>query len=173
MSEASPALSPLFAALKSFLSRVDRLTYWIIVAVIGTMTVIVAVQVIMRYFFGLSIDSADELSRLLFVWSIFLAVPHGVRLGIHVGIDVLVGTLSATARDRIFRATCLVSMVLMAVVCLGAWTATLERWPELMPTLPLSSGMFYIPLLICAVHSFLHLLLQMRCGAQVWAGENP
>ncbi|MCQ9617895.1 TRAP transporter small permease [Paenalcaligenes niemegkensis] len=172
MSELNPATPAGFAALKQFLKRLDQFTYWIIVAMIGGMTILVALQVILRYFFGTSIDSADELSRLLFVWSIFIAIPHGVRHGVHVGIDVFVSLLPSAAREVIFRLTCVVSLLLMALVFLGAWTAVIERWPELMPTLPISSAVFYIPLLICAGHSFLHLLLLLRCGSKTWLGEN-
>lgn len=161
-------LTPAFEQLKRVLSRVDALTYWIIAGAIGGMTLIVAIQVVMRYFFGLSIDSADELSRLLFVWAIFLAIPHGVKAGVHVGIDILISRFRDHTREIIFRITGVLSLVLMVMLIYGAAVATMERWPELMPTLPISSAVFYIPLLICAIHSSLHLVLQIRGGPLVW-----
>lgn len=172
MNQSKPVMPAGFGALKAALKRFDNLTYWVIVFMTGGMASLVALQVVLRYFFSMSIDSADELSRLLFVWAIFIAIPHGVRHGVHVGIDIFVNLLPNTAREVIFRITCAISLLLMFLVFLGSWTATVERWPELMPTLPISSAVFYIPLLICAGHSALHLLLLLRCGSKTWAGDN-
>ena len=172
MSQPSPAMPAGFGMLKLLLKRFDNLTYWVIVFMTGGMAFVIALQVILRYFFSTSIDSADELSRLLFVWAIFIAIPHGVRHGVHVGIDVFVNLLPNATREAVFRLTCAISLLLMILVFFGSWTATVERWPELMPTLPITSALFYIPILISAAHSFFHLLLLLRCGSKTWEGEN-
>ena len=72
-----------------FLKKFDEISYIAVCASMGLMAFIVSVQVILRYFFSHSIDSADELSRLFFVWTMFLAIPHGLKYGSHVGIDFL------------------------------------------------------------------------------------
>ena len=48
---------------------------------------LVSVQVLLRYAFKNSIGWADEVSRLLFVSSIFLAIPLGMKEGAHIGIE--------------------------------------------------------------------------------------
>jgi TRAP-type C4-dicarboxylate transport system permease small subunit len=143
---------------------VDRTSYWGVVVALGMMTVLVTAQVITRYVFNSSIDSADELSRLFFVWSIFLAIPHGVKFGTHVGIDLLVSRLAEAKRELVFRGVSAMGALLMAVVFYAALIATIDKWPELMPTLNFTAAVYYIPVLICAGHSILHLLLQTSSG---------
>ena len=152
------------AILLSFLALVDRTSYWGVVIAMGMMTALVTAQVIMRYGFNSSIDSADELSRLFFVWSIFLAIPHGVKYGTHVGIDLLVARFGAARREIVFRWVSAMSALLMIVVLYAAVVATIDKWPELMPTLNFTAAVYYLPVLICAGHSLMHLLLQASLG---------
>jgi len=164
---------PGLAAAKAALRAVDRASYAVVATVMAAMAAIVAVQVFMRYVVGTSIDSADELSRLFFVWSIFLAIPHGVKYGIHVGIDLVVRLLPDPVQRGLFRVVAAAGAVLMSVVLAVSWTATLDKWPELMPTLPISAGVYYVAVLIGAGHSALHLLLLAAGGPDTWQGETP
>jgi TRAP-type C4-dicarboxylate transport system permease small subunit len=159
-------------ALKQILVVTDRVSYAAIVAVMAAMTILVSVQVICRYLFSYSIDSADELSRLFFVWAMFLAIPHGVRYGVHVGIDLVVRMLSLPAQEIVFRLVNLAGFVLMAIVFAVSWTATADKWQELMPTLPITAAVYYIPILISTGHSALHLLGQTFAGTRFWQGAT-
>ncbi|MFT6903484.1 MAG: TRAP-type C4-dicarboxylate transport system permease small subunit [Oleiphilaceae bacterium] len=146
----------------------DIASYWTIVITMGLMVMIVSLQVLWRYVLGSSIDSADELARLFFVWTIFLAIPHGIKSGAHIGIDLLVVRLPDNYREILFRVITAVSCLLMLTVMFGAWTAMLDRWPELMPTLPITSAIYYIALLICGTHSFMHLVFLSWGGSKAW-----
>jgi len=50
---------------------------------------VVSLQVLLRYALNSSLGFADEMSRLTFVWSIFLGIPLGIRLGAHIGMELL------------------------------------------------------------------------------------
>jgi TRAP-type transport system small permease protein len=158
-------------SLMSLTRGLDRISYGIVVAVMAAMTILVSTQVFVRYALSSSIDSADELSRLFFIWAIFLAIPHGVKYGVHVGIDLLVDMTSERTKDAIFRLCCVLSAILMIVTFVVSWTATIDKWPELMPTLPVTAALFYIPVLISAGHSFLHLVVLAWGGRTVWKEE--
>lgn len=151
---------------------VDRASYWGVVIALGTMTALVTAQVITRYGFNSSIDSADELSRLFFVWSIFLAIPHGVKYGTHVGIDLLISRLGDSKKEMVFRSVSSISALLMIVVLYAATIATIDKWPELMPTLNFTAAVYYIPVLICAGHSLLHLIIQASLGQAAIARDE-
>ena len=56
------------------------------------------------------------------------------------------------------------SALLMIVVLYAAVVATIDKWPELMPTLNFTAAVYYLPVLICAGHSLMHLLLQASLG---------
>lgn len=168
---APPPSGGAFGALKRLVGACDATTYWAIVLVMGLMATIVSLQVFWRYVLGSSIDSADELSRLFFIWAIFLAIPHGVKHGVHVGIDLFVMLMPVSLREWLFRAMAAIATLLMLTVTLGAWVATMDRWPELMPTLPITSSIYYIAVLICGLHAFLHLALLAWGGSRTWEEE--
>lgn len=158
-------------SLMSLTRGLDRVSYWVVIAVMTVMTILVSLQVFTRYVLASSIDSADELSRLFFIWAIFLAIPHGVKYGVHVGIDLIVNLLPKRAQDVVFRLSCVLSAILMIVTFAVSWTATLDKWPELMPTLPITAAVYYIPVLISTGHSFLHLIILAWGGQTVWKEE--
>jgi TRAP-type C4-dicarboxylate transport system permease small subunit len=148
------------------LGLLDRLSYVVLVASMGAMVIIVALQVFFRYVLNDSLGFADELSRLFFVWSMFLAMPHGIKYGIHVGIDLVVNLLPAPVKGVLARLVALASAGLLLVVFAVAVIATVDNWPEQMPTLEVTSSLFYIPVLIFAIHGVLHLV------AIAWSGEH-
>ena len=144
---------------RTTLGRVDRFSYAGVVITMSLMTLHVTAQVVTRYAINSTIDSADELSRLFFISS-----PHGVRYGTHVGIDLMFSKLAAKNREIVFRIVSGLGVFLMAVVTYAATIATIDKWPELMPTINFTAAVYYIPVLICAFHSLLHLLWQVFAG---------
>jgi len=123
-----------------FLKKVDKLSYLAVCASMGLMTFIVSVQVILRYFFSHSIDSADELSRLFFVWTMFLAIPHGLKYGSHVGIDFLFNKFSNNTKKTLTRVFSISILALLLIVFYTSLKISIEKWDELMPTLNFSAS---------------------------------
>lgn len=138
----------------------DRTSYYAILVVMSMMTLFVSAQVFTRYALSSSIDSADELSRLFFVWAIFLAIPHGIKVGIHVGIDALVSHFPMGLQQRLDQLMAWIGAAMMAALFWISLGAVASKWQELMPTLPVTAAVFYLPVLICAGHSCLHLVAQ-------------
>lgn len=165
-----PAVRPAgpFSVFLRGLGLLDRLSYVVLVAVMGALVVIVAVQVVFRYVLNESLGFADELSRLFFVWSMFLAMPHGIKYGSHVGIDLVVDLLPPPVKAALARLVALASAGLLLVVFAAAVIATVDNWPEQMPTLEVTSSLFYIPVLIFALHGVLHLSALAWGGADCW-----
>src|SRR5690606_1745916 len=101
-----------------------------------------------------------------FIWAMFLAIPHGIKYGVHVGIDLFIMPLSAAKKNLLFRIMSAAGTILMAAVFYASYIAVIDKWQELMPTLPVTAAVYYIPVLICAAHSFVHLLYL------VWLGQR-
>jgi TRAP-type C4-dicarboxylate transport system permease small subunit len=161
-----------FQTARALLAAIDRASYALIVFAMGTMAVIVALQVFLRYALSASMDSAEELSRLAFVWAMFLAIPHGIRYGVHVGIDVLVILFPEDLRRALFRVTSGLGALLMVLVLYAAIFVTADKWQDLMPTIEFTAAVFYIAVLISAAHSLLHLLLLAWGGEDAWKGAE-
>ncbi|MBB3190463.1 TRAP transporter small permease [Halomonas cerina] len=154
------ASSPVTRHFLHGLALFDRTSYYAILVAMGLMTLLVSAQVFARYVLDTSIDSADELSRLFFVWAIFLAIPHGIKVGIHVGIDALVTHFPAPLQRRLAQLMSWVGAIMMGVLFWISIGAVASKWQEMMPTLPITAALFYIAVLICAAHSCLHLVAQ-------------
>ena len=148
-------------ALRSALDGVDALSRWAVVACMAAMICVVSAQVFLRYGFSASLDWAEEISRLTFVWAVFMAIPHGVRLSAHVGIDVLARRFPPAAGQLLERLLKLSSAVLMGLVAVQAALAARDNWDQLMPTVNLSSGWFYLAVTVGCAHSAWHLVAQV------------
>jgi TRAP-type transport system small permease protein len=140
------------------LDAVDRLARKVIVAASAAMILIVTLQVVLRYGFNSSIDWSEEISRLLFVWCMFLAIPLGIREGAHVGIELLVAHIALAARARLAKACALGGAAMMVVVFWQAVSVAALTWDEMMQSVNLSTNWFMVPVAIAAAHSFLHFI---------------
>ena len=151
------------------LDGIDWVAALLVILIMTGMVVVVSTQVFLRYVLNLSLDWAEEISRLLFVWSIFLAIPLGIKRGSHLSIVLLTERLPPGLRTRLFRTMSALAMALMAVVAWQAGVLTRDQWDEPMSTLNISVGLFMLPLAIGAVHSLLHLLVGFIDGVPVKA----
>ncbi|WP_309679827.1 TRAP transporter small permease [Polaromonas sp.] len=140
------------------LRGLDQLVTGALLAAVAAMVGVVSAQVALRYGFNRSIDWADEIGRLAFVWSIFLAIPLGVRQGAHIGIDVLADKLPENWRDALKRSGAALCALMMAAIAWAALGVAREQWDELMATVDWSVGWFIVPVGIGALLSALHLL---------------
>ena len=140
------------------LTGLDKLVTGLLLAAVAVMVGVVSAQVALRYGFNRSIDWADEVGRLSFVWAIFLAIPLGVRQGAHIGIDIVADKLPAGVRGVLRRAAAALSAVMMGVIAWASLGVAREQWDELMATVDWSVGWFIVPVGIGALLSALHLV---------------
>lgn len=140
------------------LDGVDRAARWAIIAGSAAMIAVVSAQVVLRYLFNTSLDWSEEVSRLLFVWCMFLAIPLGIREGAHVGIELLVVHFPEPVRRGLAKLCAAVAAAMMVVVAWQTWKVGQVTWDELMQSLNISSGWFLVPVALAAAHSVLHLV---------------
>ena len=79
----------------------DKLEEYLMVFLVAVMTVLIFVQVVMRYVFSNSLAWTEELSRYLFLWSIWLGASYGVKTKTHVKLTVLTEKLNSLIFDNI------------------------------------------------------------------------
>ena len=68
----------------------DNLEEFIIVPLIFAMSIIIFIQVIMRYVFQNSLTWSEELARYLFVWLVYFSVSFTARRQKHIRIDAAI-----------------------------------------------------------------------------------
>lgn len=142
----------------SILARADQGARIAVITGTALMILVVSAQVVMRYLFNGSLDWADEVSRLAFVWTIFLAIPLGIPDGTHVGIDLLVSRFPARLRANTKRLMSLLAAGMMAVVCYATIVVAMVTWSERLGSLNITSSIFFFPVAMGAAHSALHLV---------------
>lgn len=140
------------------LGVLDNVVLVALLVAVAAMVSVVSAQVALRYGFNRSIDWADEVSRLGFVWSIFLAIPLGVRQGAHIGINIVVDKLPLFQRQALQRGGALLCAAMMFVIAWAAMSVAREQWDELMSVLDWSVGWFIVPVGVGALLSGLHLV---------------
>jgi TRAP-type transport system small permease protein len=154
------ALRPLGLALEAL----DTAACWAICASIAVMVGVVSTQVGLRYGLNRSLDWADEISRLCFVWSIFLAIPLGIRARAHIGVEMLVARLPVALRGAFGRLTALVSAAMLILIAWESALLCIDQWDETMASVNASAAWFIVPLIWLGLHGALHLL---------WAAAFP
>lgn len=145
--------------LRRGMNRLDWLSARVIIAVMAIMVVVVTAQVFLRYALSASMDAADEIARLSFIWVVFMAIPHAVGLARHVGIDTLVKHLPVRIFAKLYYASCIAVGLLMLVVAYQAVVVARDSWDQLLPTLNISSSWFYVALVVSGLHSAGHFFL--------------
>jgi TRAP-type C4-dicarboxylate transport system permease small subunit len=143
----------------------DVAACWSLVGLISLMVLVVSAQVVLRYLFNNSLDWADEVARLCFVWSIFIAIPLGLKSGAHIGIEMLVVRFAPWLRKALARAVALVGAALLLLVAWESVVIAWDQWDELLSSVSASAAWFIVPLAFCGVHGALHLIWQSLTGA--------
>jgi C4-dicarboxylate transporter DctQ subunit len=98
-----------------------RLEESLIAFLLAVMTLITFCQVIARYFFNYSFAWALELTTFLFGGLIFIGMSYGVRVGAHVGIDVIVRRLGGRAARNVAIVATLLCLLYAGIVLVGGW----------------------------------------------------
>jgi TRAP-type C4-dicarboxylate transport system permease small subunit len=146
------------------LLALDTVAGWAIVGFLSAMVVVVATQVVLRYAFNSSLGWADELSRLTFVWTIFLAIPLGVRAGVHIGMEILTARLPGPVQNFLARAMAAGAAALMGLVAWQAVVVAADQWDEKLASMEASAAWFIVAIVVGAAHSMLHLVLIVLTG---------
>ncbi len=103
------------------LGWLERLEEGLIAFLLAVMTLITFAQVVARYAFNYSFVWALELTSYLFAWLIFLGMSYGVRVGSHIGVDILVKTLGPVAARAVSVVSTLLCMFYTAIIFAGSW----------------------------------------------------
>jgi TRAP-type C4-dicarboxylate transport system permease small subunit len=130
------------------LSGLARLALWISGAGLTLMTIIIFWQVFSRYVLNRSPSWTEAFSVLLMGWFIFLGAAVGVRERTHLGFDVLLYFLPASAKAVLRTVSDVVVLAFGAgMIVYGVQLARLT-WKTVMPSLMLPGGVAFLPVIL-------------------------
>lgn len=136
--------------MKTFLTRGAEA---LLALCLAAMVLCVFGNVVLRYGFDSGINATEELSRLLFVWMVFLGAAAAYPVGQHMAFTSLVGTLRD--RPRAFAAATLVIRLLVLMACVllgwGAWQQVVVGLDSHSVVLGYPVALLPLPALLCSV----------------------
>ena len=117
---------------------------------LALMATLVFVNVVLRYGFGSGIAASEELSRLLFVWMVFIGATAAYPAGEHMAFTSLVGLLR---KNRIAMAgiTVVIRLLVVLVCALVAWGA----WQQVVVGMDSRSVVLQYPAALLPLPAFL------------------
>jgi TRAP-type C4-dicarboxylate transport system permease small subunit len=162
-----PSLTPLAA-------RSLRLADNLMAACLAVMALAVFINVVLRYGFGTGVAASEELSRLLFVWMVFIGATAAYPLGEHMAFTSLVALLRK--RPAAFKAATLLIRLLVVTACIllgwGAWQQVIVGLGSHSVVLAYPTALLPLPALLCAVAIGLMALVELLRGMPLDLGHG-
>ena len=115
----------------------------LIVGCLAVMAVLVFGNVVLRYAFDSGIAVSEELSRLLFVWLIFLGAILASVQHAHIGFDALMQRLPVAGRKLAVLFTGALMLWACGMFLVGGWKQTQINLGNAYPVLGISYGWLY------------------------------
>ena len=73
----------------------------IVVALMALMSVLIGVQIFMRYVMGASLSWSEELARYFFIWATYVGIAYAVRKDAHIRVTMGTDLLSARGQPYV------------------------------------------------------------------------
>ncbi len=115
----------------------------LIVACLAIMGILVFGNVVLRYAFNSGIAISEELSRLLFVWLIFMGAVLASARRIHIGFDTLQQAVGPRVRRALVVFTGMLILAGCGIFIVGGWRQTLINLGNTYPVLDISYAWLY------------------------------
>ncbi|CAM3657342.1 TRAP transporter small permease [Castellaniella denitrificans] len=123
----------------------------LIVACLTIMGILVFGNVVLRYAFNSGIAISEELSRLLFVWLIFMGAVLASARRIHIGFDTLQRAVGPRARRALVVFTGALILAGCVIFIVGGWRQTVINLGNTYPVLGISYAWLYGTALVFGV----------------------
>lgn len=127
-----------------------RLSSTVMAICLGVMALSVFLNVVLRYGFGSGVAASEELSRLLFVWMVFIGATAAYPAGEHMTFTSLVGLLRHKPRAML-AATLVIRLLVVTASGMIAWGA----WQQVIVGLDSHSVVLGYPTALLPLPAFL------------------
>ena len=101
---------------------INKLEEVIISLLLASMTLLVFVEVVFRFGFGVGIHWAQEMTLLLSGWMVMFGVSYGIKVGSHIGVDALVRLFPGNVRRVVAGIAVILCLVYCGLFLSGSWT---------------------------------------------------
>ncbi len=99
----------------------NRLEEALISFLLAAMTLLTFLQVVLRYVFNSGLIWALEATTYMFGWMVLLGISYGIKVGSHIGVDVIVQQLPPRGRRLVGLLVALLSILYAVIVLVGSY----------------------------------------------------
>jgi C4-dicarboxylate transporter DctQ subunit len=100
---------------------INSLEETIIAILLASMTLLVFVEVVLRFGFGTGMMWAQELTLHISAWMVLFGVSYGLKIGSHIGVDALVKILPPKTRRIVSGAAVIACLGYCGLFSYGSW----------------------------------------------------
>ncbi len=141
------------------------------IAVLSIITLMVSVEVFLRYLFGASLYVTEEFTRYALVWMVFLGASVAIRENYHFRMEILVDRFRGRSRAALDLAAHLLLAVFLVFLIVQGIEALSFQFEQIIPTLNISMFWFYLALPVGGGLMFLNLLPKIWENVQIVSGR--
>lgn len=142
------------------------------ILLLSTITVMVPIEVFLRYLFGKSLYITEEFTRYLMVWVVFLASSLALREESHISIGILVNRFSGRTRSGLnLIAQALLIFFLIFLIIEGIIALRFQT-DQIIPSLGLPIFWFYLAIPVGSFLMILNLLPKMWENLKGISGQS-
>ncbi len=154
------------------LNLINRITKGLTILFLSVITVMVAVEVVLRYGFGGSLIVTEELSRYLMVWVVFLACSLAVRDNAHISIEIVANQFTGRVRAGYNLVAQLLLLLFLAFLIVEGVIALTFQMEQIIPTLNVAIFWFYLAIPVGGALMILNLLPRVWENLRILAGKT-
>lgn len=153
-----------------FAQGFDRITDWLMAALLAFMVIVVFSSVVLRYAFGTGWTGAEELSRLAFVWLVFVGVASSMRRGELMAFSMIRDRFPHLFRRLVDSVSWIMVAVASALAAMGGWNQMQFGWTINSPVVGYPLAMAMVPVAASMVALTVLALIQL---VNVWRRQPP
>jgi len=132
------------------------------VTALTAMIVLVFLNVVLRYGFNSGISVSEELSRMLFVWLIFMGAVLAMYDHGHLGVDTLIRRLPRAGQIGCAILCDALMLFCSALLMVGSMKQVLINWGNAAPVTGLPIGLSHLAAFVCSIGLVIVIVAHLR-----------
>ena len=153
-----PKIDVILSASKKLRGLTSKIAQAVIVLMMAIMSIVIIVQVYVRYVAKGSFPWSEELARYLMAWVAFLGSSLGIETGAHVGVELFVSFLPERLRDGVKMVTKLAMLAFLAAAIKEGYSLCISVAFQRSPALMISMVWPYLSVPVGCIFMFIQLL---------------
>ena len=106
----------------------EKFELWICISLMSCLTVVLGIQVFMRYVMSASLSWSEELSRYMFVWLVYIGVSYGSKVMRHIKIDAGLYLFPKGIRRHVVIVGDLIFFVFALIIVYYSWGLVVRQY---------------------------------------------